>query len=72
MDKLTELGRNIRAERNRLNYSQQKLAEKVGVEPHHISNIERGKVDIKFTTLVLILEALNIPFEKVYELNLQK
>lgn len=65
---LIELGNNIRAERNRRKYSQAELAELVGIATPHISKIESGQTDIKFTTLIAILKALNIPFEKLYEL----
>lgn len=65
---LQKLGNNIRAERNRLNMSQAELAEKVGLSIPHISKIESGLSDIKFTNLIAILKALNIPFEKLYEL----
>lgn len=65
---LCELGNNIRAERNRRNFSQMELAELIGVSVPHISKIESGHSDIKFTTLISILKALDIPFEKLYEL----
>lgn len=65
---LQELGNNIRAERNRLKLSQAGLAYQVGVSVPHISKIESGFADIKFTTLIAILKALDIPFEKLYEL----
>lgn len=67
-DILKDLGNNIRAERNRKKLSQSTLAERVGVAVPHISKIENGQTDIKFTTLIAILKALNIPFEKLYEL----
>ena len=65
---LKTLGNNLRAERNRLNLSQEALAEKVGILMHHLSRIENGNSDIKFTTLIALLKALDIPFEKLYEL----
>lgn len=70
---LKELGRNIRAERNRLGLSQEKLAEKADLSYFtHISKIENGELDTRVTTLIAILEALNIDFEKVYKLNINK
>lgn len=65
---LIELGKNIKAERNRQFLSQEQLAEMVGVQTHHISKIERGKADIKFTTLVAILKSLNLTFDKLFTL----
>ena len=71
MDELEILrfvGDNIRLERLRQRLSQEKLAEMVGVQTHHISKIERGLVDIKFSTLVSILKSLNLAFETLYKL----
>lgn len=66
---LIELGKNIKAERNRQFLSQEKLAELIGIQTHHISKIERGLVDIKFTTLVSILKALDLKFEQLFKLD---
>ena len=65
---LVELGKNIKAERNRQFLSQEKLAEIIGIQTHHISKIERGLVDIKFSTLVAILKALNLKFETLFKI----
>lgn len=69
MEMLEYLGNNIRAERNRLHLTQEQLATRANLQTHHISNIENGKYDIKFTTLIAILKALNVSFEKLYDLN---
>ena len=66
MEELIKLGNNIRAERNRLRMSQEQLAAKADLQTNHISNIENGKYDIKFTTLLAIMKALNVPFDKLY------
>lgn len=39
---LKQFGRNVKAERVRLGYSQENLAEKMGVNREYISRIERG------------------------------
>jgi len=65
---LVELGKNIKAERNRQFLSQEKLADLIGVQTHHISKIERGLADIKFSTLIAILRALHLKFDKLFEL----
>ena len=62
------LGNNLRAERNRQRLSQEQLAEMAGLQMQHVSKIENGQTDIRFTTLIAILKALNIQFEKLYEL----
>ena len=66
---LVKLGNNIRAERNRLRYSQEKLAELAGLQQPHLGKIERGEVDLRLSTFVSILKALNIPFERLYDIN---
>ena len=68
---LISLGNNLRAERTRLRYTQEQLEEKTGILAQHIGRIENGEVDIRFSTLVSLLTALNIPFEKVYDLKLK-
>ena len=70
MDELEILGNNIRAERNRLHMTQEQLAVKANLQTHHISNIENGKYDIKFKTLISILKALNVPFDNISNLDL--
>ena len=66
---LITLGQNIKAERNRKYLSQEKLAEMVGIQTHHVSKIERGLVDIKFSTLLGILKALNLEFDDLYKIQ---
>ena len=67
MQELEILGNNIRAERSRLHWTQEQLAEKANIQTNHVSNIENGKYDIKFTTLLSIMKALNVSFEKLYD-----
>ena len=69
---LKTLGHNIKVERVKLDYSQEKLAEIAGIQMQHLSKIENGDSDIKFTTLIAILRALNVPFEKIYDIDLNK
>ena len=66
---LENLGNNIRAERNRLNYTQEDLESITGILAQHIGRIEKGEIDIRFSTLISILKALKIPFEKLYDIN---
>ena len=63
------LGSNIKAERNRLNYTQEDLEGLTGILAQHIGKIEKGEIDIRFTTLVALLKSLKIPFEKLYDIN---
>ncbi len=58
-DILKQFGRNIKAERIRLGYSQETLAEKMGVNREYISRIERGLQNmslLKITSLANFLE----------------
>ena len=67
-DILKEFGNNIRAERNRLNLSQEQLAERVGLSYGQvIGTIERGEVNTSLTNIVAILNALNIDFDKLID-----
>lgn len=56
---LKQFGRNVKAERVRLGYSQGNLAEKMGVNREYISRIERGIQNmslLKITALANYLE----------------
>lgn len=73
MDKneiLVEFGKNLRAERNRAGYSQEGLAEKMGIcAGKHIGTIERGETNLTLTTIIAILKTLDISFDKLFDLN---
>lgn len=64
---LAKIGDNIRAERNRARLSQEGLAEKINMNEKHISRIESGYINPRITTIIAIMEALNIPFEAIYK-----
>lgn len=70
-DTLKEFGRNLRAERNRAGYSQDGLAEKIGLASggKHIGKIERGETNTSLLVLISLLKCLNIPFDKLYDIN---
>jgi len=73
MDKeqiLKEFGNNLRAERNRHGYSQDGLADAIGIcAGKHIGTIERGETNPTLTTIVAIMKKLNISFDKLYDVN---
>jgi XRE family transcriptional regulator, regulator of sulfur utilization len=54
------LGETIRAERKRLGWSQEKLAEKADLARNYIGNIERAEYKITVETLAKIARALNL------------
>jgi len=50
--------------------SQDELANKADLsDGRHINKIENGEVDIRLTTLIPILKALNIKFENLYDIK---
>jgi len=69
-DILKEFGRNLKAERNRKNFSQEKLAELANLSFFtHIGKIERGEMNPTLITIVNILIALDITFEDLLDIN---
>ena len=67
---LVEFGKNLRAERNRAGYSQDGLAEKIGIcAGKHIGTIERGETNPTLTTIVSIMKTLNIEFDKLMDVK---
>ena len=59
-EKLKKLGKNLKIERIRNDYSQEKLAELLSVSPRTISLIENGLQHPKFFLMVKIAEILNV------------
>ena len=59
------LGKRIRENRIRLNYTQEKLAEIAGIEPSNLSNIERAATKVSLPTLVRIANALNVTLDQL-------
>ena len=52
--------RELKEARLRKGLTQLALSEKVGLPQSHISNIERGEVDIKISSLIAIARALGL------------
>lgn len=73
MDKkqiLIEFGKNLRAERSRAGFSQDELAEKMGIcAGKHIGTIERGETNPSLTTIISIMKALDVSFDKLFEIK---
>lgn len=64
------LGDNIRIERAKRKITQEQFAEMTGaLTPQHLSNIERGAVDIRVTTLFAILRALDCDLKDLIDLK---
>ncbi len=65
------LGHNLKVERVKKDYTQEKLAELSDVQMQHISKIEKGECNIKFLTLIALLKALDIPFEQLFDIKVK-
>ena len=60
-------GMNIRVIRTRQKRSQASLAEISGIERHHLSDIELGKVNISLQTMERICKALGCQFPDLFD-----
>ena len=60
-----EIGKDIRASRIEQHYTQEYIADKIGVNVSHISNIENNRVKVSLTTLVAICNALNLTVDYI-------
>lgn len=59
------IGKNIREARIQKNYTQEFLANQIGVNVSHISNIENNHVKVSLTALVAICNALHITVDYI-------
>lgn len=65
MDRKKLLGRRIKELRKVNGFTQDYLAEKLGIEPRQLSKLENGKHYPSFETIVSLLETFNISFEEL-------
>ncbi|BDB56566.1 hypothetical protein SHINM13_08620 [Flavobacterium ammonificans] len=68
---LIKLGMNLKSLRLRANFTQEQLANEIGVEISQISRIERGLIATSVVTFYDISIALNIPLRSFFDLNLE-
>lgn len=59
-------GEQIHVGRRRLGYSQQKLANSVGISRNYVSMIERGTADPGYTIVLSVCHVLNISPPKAF------
>ncbi|MDE6833082.1 MAG: helix-turn-helix domain-containing protein [Ruminococcus sp.] len=68
MSKITiETGRRIRSYRNNLHMSQEALAEKCGLHPTYIGQLERGEKNATLESIVKIADGLSISLSRLLE-----
>lgn len=58
VETVTRFGENLRAARDQRGWTQEELAERSGLSPVQVSRIERGRREIRLTTLLRLLQAL--------------
>jgi transcriptional regulator with XRE-family HTH domain len=57
---LAALGRNVRRQRDALQFTQEKLAERSGLDPTYISDIERGRRNPGIKNVAKLAKALSL------------
>ena len=65
MEPKEQVGQNIRSHRKRLKLTQEALAERCDMHPVELGRAERGKRDLRVSTVAKIAQGLEIP---AYEL----
>jgi len=66
---LNQLAENIRVERARKHYSQEKLAEMADITPQHLYRIENAKVCPTILVIANIAQALNVTLDTLYSIK---
>jgi transcriptional regulator with XRE-family HTH domain len=64
---LSRFGENLRAARHAKGWTQEELADHSGLAVVQISRIERGVREIRLTTLMRLLQALDLPPAKLLD-----
>jgi transcriptional regulator with XRE-family HTH domain len=60
-----QFGANVRAARLERGWTQEELAHATGLASVQVSRIERGVREVRLTTLIRLLKALNIPPDRL-------
>jgi transcriptional regulator with XRE-family HTH domain len=61
------VGERLRIYRNRAGMSQEELAERAGIHPTYVGQLERGEKNATLGTVEKIARALDLPFEILFE-----
>lgn len=67
IEKYELFGLNVSHYRRKRKLTQEQLAEKVNVEPNHISNIELAKTGSSLDVVFHLADALEVPVYKLFE-----
>lgn len=62
-----KMGRRMQYYRQKANLTQEKLAEKIGLSPNHLSRIEAGKHNPYFENIMLAAKELDVPIDAFLE-----
>jgi transcriptional regulator with XRE-family HTH domain len=62
-DAIQQFGENVRTARHERGWTQEDLSARTGLAVVQISRIERGKREIRLTTLIRLLDAFDVPPE---------
>ena len=66
IEKYEMFGLNVSYYRRKCKLTQDQLAEMIGIEPNHMSNIELAKVGTSLDVVFRISDALEVPVHKLY------
>ena len=59
------LGERLKAARSKKNYSQEEVAEMIGMSAFHLGRIENGKKNVYLHKLALWCDVLDVPIEEI-------
>ena len=62
------IGMKIKALRNSKSFTQEQLAEKVGITPQYLGNIERGKENPTLNTFINLSNAIDVSLNEIFNL----
>ena len=63
----SEVGHRIRIYRQNLNISQEELAERCGLHPTYIGQLERGEKNATLESIAKVAKGLSVSLEKLFE-----
>jgi transcriptional regulator with XRE-family HTH domain len=64
---LKRFGQNVRAARLERGWTQEDLSERTGLAVVQVSRVERGVREIRLTTLLRLLSALDVPSDRLLD-----